>query len=215
VSCTRCSLLSLLLLLAASGLTAQETPSIDRLVAEGRFAEATAELVRSSASGAQADDALLRKVVEATRDALKDARLGGETRTAARRFLCLARAQSSEELAPAESQEPVRVGGKVQRPELISQIPPVYTEEARQERVTGTVTVESIIDQEGCIRQARVLKGLPHDLSEAATDAVTKWVFAPATLKGRPVKVYYVLTINFGLEKKPEEMGGAPASKEG
>jgi TonB family protein len=46
----------------------------------------------------------------------------------------------------------------------------------------------------------RVLKGLPMGLDHAAVDAVQKWKFKPATLEGRPVKVYYVLTVNFQVQ---------------
>jgi TonB family protein len=37
-------------------------------------------------------------------------------------------------------------------------------------------------------------------LDKAAVEAVTRWKFKPATLEGRPVKVYYVLTVNFQVQ---------------
>ena len=92
---------------------------------------------------------------------------------------------------------PQRVGGDVTRPEKISGPTPVYTELARKARVEGTVIVEAIIDAEGNVADARVLKGLPMGLDRAAVDAVQKWKFKPAMLKGKPVKVYYTLTVNF------------------
>jgi outer membrane biosynthesis protein TonB len=33
----------------------------------------------------------------------------------------------------------------------------------------------------------------------SALDAVCDWRFKPATLDGRPVKVYYTLTVNFEI----------------
>ena len=36
-------------------------------------------------------------------------------------------------------------------------------------------------------------------LSEEAVKAVKTWTFKPATLKGKPVDVYYNLTVNFKL----------------
>jgi outer membrane biosynthesis protein TonB len=45
----------------------------------------------------------------------------------------------------------------------------------------------------------RSLEGLPHGLTESAMAAVRQWVFSPATLAGEPVKVYYVLTVNFTI----------------
>lgn len=58
-------------------------------------------------------------------------------------------------------------------------------------------------DREGCVRDLRTLKGLPLGLEQSALAAVRNWSFEPATLAGSPVKVYYILTINFqGDEKK-------------
>jgi len=105
---------------------------------------------------------------------------------------------------PAIPQEaPVRVGEGVTRPEIIRQIRPVYTELARKNRVTGTVIVEAIIDEQGNVTNTRVLKGLPMGLDQAAVDAVSAWKFKPATKDGKPVRVYYVLTVNFKVDDTP------------
>ena len=103
-------------------------------------------------------------------------------------------------LLAAADEAPLRVGGDVTRPDKISEPPPVYTELARKARVQGTVIIEAIIDTQGNVVDARVLKGLPMGLDRAALDAVDKWKFKPATLKGEPVKVYYTLTVNFKLQ---------------
>ena len=95
---------------------------------------------------------------------------------------------------------PLRVGGAVTRPEIINQVRPVYTELARRARVTGTVIVEAIIDTAGNVTNVRVLKGLPMGLDKAAVEAVQRWKFKPATLEGKAVKVYYVLTVNFQVQ---------------
>jgi periplasmic protein TonB len=62
------------------------------------------------------------------------------------------------------------------------------------------VIVEAIIDKDGKVTNVRVLKGLPMGLDQAAVDAVKNWRFRPATLNGRPVSVYYSLTVNFRLQ---------------
>jgi TonB family protein len=94
---------------------------------------------------------------------------------------------------------PYRVGGEVSRPEKISGDPPQYTELARRARITGVVIVEAVIDEQGNIAETRVLKSLPMGLDRQAVDAVKTWKFKPATLRGRPVPVYYLLTMNFQL----------------
>jgi protein TonB len=96
--------------------------------------------------------------------------------------------------------EILRVGGAIVKPEVIRRVQPVYTEIARRARLQGVVIVEAIIDKTGDVTNVRVLKALPMGLDQAAVEAVTKWKFRPATLNGRPVNVYFVLTINFQLQ---------------
>jgi TonB family protein len=62
------------------------------------------------------------------------------------------------------------------------------------------VILEAIIDQEGCVTNAHVLKGLPEGLDKAALTAVKEWVFEPATLGGSPVKVFYTLTVTLKVD---------------
>ena len=101
---------------------------------------------------------------------------------------------------PPPDDTPLRVGGGVSRPEITSKVNPVYTEIARKARLQGTVIVEAIIDERGNVTNVRVLKGLPMGLDRSAVDAVEKWKFKPAMFQGRPVKVYYVLTVNFQVQ---------------
>jgi TonB family protein len=108
---------------------------------------------------------------------------------------------AQEQELPAEGEPPRQVGEGVSRPEKISGRPPVYTEIARKAGVTGTVIVEAIIDENGDVTSARVLKGLPMGLDQASLDAVRTWKFKPARIEGRPVKVYYSLTVSFQIER--------------
>ena len=56
------------------------------------------------------------------------------------------------------------------------------------------------IDEQGNVTDVSVLKGLPMGLSEAAVEAVKQWKYKPATLNGKPVAVYFNLTVNFQLQ---------------
>jgi TonB family protein len=110
--------------------------------------------------------------------------------------------------APAQSPqppagEPYRVGGGISAPQKLSGASPVYTELARRSRVTGTVILEAIIDEQGNVTNVRVLKGLPMGLDQSAVEAVQTWKFKPAMLEGKPVKVYYTLTVNFQVDQDP------------
>lgn len=57
-----------------------------------------------------------------------------------------------------------------------------------------------MISDKGRVLDLRVVRGLPMGLDQAALDAVRDWVFEPAKLGGRPVKVYYNLTVAFRIK---------------
>jgi len=77
---------------------------------------------------------------------------------------------------------------------------PVPTIEARKHPgFSGTVILQAVIDRQGRVENARVLKGQPYGLNESAVESLKQWRFRPATRDGKPVKVYYVLTVNFAI----------------
>ena len=94
---------------------------------------------------------------------------------------------------------PLRVGGDVKAPVVITRVEPTYPEVARKARIAGIVIVECIIDKNGNVTNVQVLKPLPFGLDQAAADAVRRWKFKPGTLNGQPVDVIFNLTVNFKL----------------
>lgn len=92
-----------------------------------------------------------------------------------------------------------RVGGDVEPPAVIRRVEPVYPPEAKQARISGVVILEVLIDEEGRVRDTKVLKGLPYGIDEAARDAVRQWVFRPATVRGKPVKAVFNVLVKFDL----------------
>ncbi len=95
---------------------------------------------------------------------------------------------------------PIFVTGDVQKPIKISDVQPQYTEIARKARIQGVVILQTIIDKNGDITDVKVLKNLPMGLGDAAVTAVRQWKYEPATLNGKPVAVYFNLTVNFKLQ---------------
>lgn len=101
---------------------------------------------------------------------------------------------------PEPSEGPLRVGGDVKAPIAINRSKPNYTDPARKGHITGVVVIEAVVNKQGEVEQAKILKGLPLGLSEQAMDAVKHWRFRPGTLNGQPVDVIFTLTVNFTLE---------------
>jgi protein TonB len=76
-------------------------------------------------------------------------------------------------------------------------VQPAYTEGARRIHLSGSVIVRAVIDEQGRVTDVQLVKGLPMGLDRSAMEAVRQWRFKPATLHGRPVKVYFDLTVRF------------------
>jgi TonB family protein len=132
---------------------------------------------------------------------LKESGPKGAVVDQARIIVCQARGHLPEESAAALAHSEIeRVGGEVTQPQVLFQVRPAYTEEARKAQIHGTVIIEAIIDEEGCVRDARPLRGLPQGLTESTLRTVRTWVFKPAMQAGKPVKVYYTLTTNFQIQ---------------
>lgn len=94
--------------------------------------------------------------------------------------------------------QPVRVGGNVRMPTKIKDVKPVYPAEAQAARVQGVVIIEAVIDENGSVANARVLRSIPL-LDAAALGAVSQWQFTPTEVDGRRVSVLMTVTVNFTL----------------
>jgi protein TonB len=87
----------------------------------------------------------------------------------------------------------------VSAPTIISKVAPLYSEEARQAKYSGTVVVSLVVDVNGNAQDIRVAKSLGMGLDERATEAVRKWIFKPGKKAGTPVKVRFQVDVNFRL----------------
>jgi TonB family protein len=96
----------------------------------------------------------------------------------------------------------IRVGGPVQQAKLIHQPPPTYPENAKRERLQGTVRMVAAIGTDGAVHDIHVVQGRCW-LAEAAVEAVKKWRYSPTLLDGRPVEVVTTIDVNFILTTHP------------
>lgn len=94
---------------------------------------------------------------------------------------------------------PMEISGAVVPPIKIYHPNPAYTEVARRARIEGVVVVEAIVDVEGNVTKAEIIKPLPMGLDDSTLQTVVNWKFEPATLRGKPVPVIYRFSVTFGL----------------
>jgi protein TonB len=93
---------------------------------------------------------------------------------------------------------PQRVGGAVRPPQKIHHVAPTYPAIAQAARISGTVTIEALIAEDGTVREAKVLRSVAL-LDAPALDAVRQWRFTPTLLNGVPVQVIMSVTVTFTL----------------
>jgi TonB family protein len=88
----------------------------------------------------------------------------------------------------------------VDRPvEIVFKPTPEYTDDARNARIEGTVSLELEFTAAGDVRVLRVVRGLGHGLDEAAQRAALRIRFKPAQSDDRPVDSRATVHITFRL----------------
>lgn len=102
--------------------------------------------------------------------------------------------------APPVRRDPIPVGGVVRPPTRVIYIQPSYPPLALAARKEGTVILQAVIDENGGVREVKVLRSIPL-LDEAAVHAVSQWKFTPTLLNGMPVPVVMTVTVGFTLQR--------------
>lgn len=105
-------------------------------------------------------------------------------------------AQNTNQTPKAGDDTPLQVGSLVEY--ATQKVNPVYPPQAKTLRMTGTVKVEVMVDEQGQVSAVQNSSG-PSLLQRAATDALKKWKFKPFTKDGQPVKAKGFVNFNFNL----------------
>lgn len=84
-------------------------------------------------------------------------------------------------------------------PKKVKEVKANYPSEARVKGVEGDVIVELLIDKQGKVRSARVIKSPSPLLDEPARSALLQYEFSPALKGGEPVAVKIKYTYTFEL----------------
>jgi protein TonB len=94
--------------------------------------------------------------------------------------------------------KPVRIGGDIKQPRLLSGPPPIYPVLAKQSHIQGVVVIEAIIDERGNVIEEHAISGHPL-LIPAAMKSVSQRKYAPTILDGEPTPVSLRVEVTFQL----------------
>lgn len=92
----------------------------------------------------------------------------------------------------------VRISQGVSEGLLVHKVQPTYPPEARANHVQGHVVLRALIGKDGEIHDLEVISG-PPELVQSAMGAVRQWRYRPYYLKGEPVEVDTLITVNYVL----------------
>lgn len=113
---------------------------------------------------------------------------------------------SRDEKAPSTSEdrasEPIGVGSVTVAPKLLFRKKVPYPLSAGRAGVEGVVDLKIVIDQEGRVKEAQVVRGPGYGLDEAALAAVKDCLFSPAWLGSVKVPVRMGFQYEFQLGER-------------
>jgi protein TonB len=79
---------------------------------------------------------------------------------------------------------------------VVSKVAPEYPAIARQLHISGAVTIELLIGENGSVENVSAVSGNPV-LTRPTMDTLKKWKFKPFTSDGQPVKAQTQISIEF------------------
>jgi protein TonB len=90
----------------------------------------------------------------------------------------------------------------VQVPQLLREVKPVYTEEAKKQGIQGTVRLDAVVLADGTVGEVRVTQSLDskYGLDDQAVKAMKQWLFKPGSKDGKAVAVRVDVEMTFTLK---------------
>jgi TonB family protein len=101
--------------------------------------------------------------------------------------------------APGTVPSVLQVSSGVLQGKALRRVTPFYPAFAKAARVSGSVKVQIVINEQGEVTEAETVSGHPM-LHLPSLRAARQWKFAPSLLEDRPVKVQGDVTFNFTLQ---------------
>jgi TonB family protein len=95
--------------------------------------------------------------------------------------------------------DPIQQMDRSMRPTILYREKAQYTQEAKDNKVEGTVVLSVVFGADGQLGDIKVIRSLPHGLTQKAIEAASKIRFQPAMKDGQPVSVRGALEYTFKL----------------
>jgi TonB family protein len=103
--------------------------------------------------------------------------------------------KNSSQSANSVNVSPTEMAGNV-----LTKVPPKYPEEAKKERIQGTVLLNAVIGKDGAVEELTVASG-PKELQQSSLDAVRQWTYKPYLVNGNPTEVKTTISVVYTLAK--------------
>lgn len=88
---------------------------------------------------------------------------------------------------------------EVKPPRIIQRVDPPYPQVLIRTRMKATVIVRCVIDREGRVRDAQIVRGAMPSFNDAVLQVLPQWRFSPGMLGSRAVETYMTLTVHFDV----------------
>jgi TonB family protein len=92
-----------------------------------------------------------------------------------------------------------KLGPGMKQPKIIVKVEPEYTQDAKDAKIEGSVTLKAEVTPAGVAENIVVVKSLDPGLDANAVTALSNWRFEPGTKDGEAVTVAVSVQINFRL----------------
>lgn len=119
-----------------------------------------------------------------------------------RAFIVISAVALTVPTAVAQEQSVHKPGNGVTLPVVTKQVKAVYTQQAMDARIEGTVGLEVVVKSDGMVGDVKIARSLDptYGLDDQAVKAMKQWQFKPGTKDGKPVAVQVDVMINFTLK---------------
>lgn len=144
----------------------------------------------------------VREIFGANRNSYTDESVGSDEAVDAKKGNTLAKEVDETKLEDSDASSlptPTDEYLVSEMPVVLTEIRPVHPKEAKDKKIQGSVSMDVLIDEQGLVRQVRIIEG-DEVFRSGALEAMKKFRFRPAKVDGKPVAVRIRYSLKFNLE---------------